>query len=42
MIIDSFFKYAEAYPLNYISGTVIADNPFQFFSHHVMTEQILF
>lgn len=40
-IIDSFSKYAQAYPLCTTSGTEIADNLINFFSHHGIPNQII-
>lgn len=40
-IVDSFSKYAQAYPLKSLSGTEIADSLIQFFSHHGIPKQIV-
>lgn len=40
-IIDSFSKYAQAYPLMSLSGTEISDNLIYFFSHHGIPKQIV-
>ena len=40
-IIDSFSKYAQAYPLKSLSSTEIVDNLLFYFSHHKIPKQIV-
>lgn len=40
-IVDSFSKYAQAYFITSLTGTEIANNLLQFFSHHGIPKQII-
>lgn len=40
-ILDSFSKYAQAYPLKSLAATEIVDNLLMFFSHHGVPKQII-
>lgn len=40
-IIDSFSKYAQAYPIKSLSSTEIVDNLLFYFSHHKIPKQII-